>query len=68
MDTYISTNKPKGEALQVALLYKVQAHYLAKNYEDAKVVADELTSINEASRSASHAKSLKKRMARLEVE
>ena len=68
VDTYISTNKPKGEALQVALLYKVQAHYLAKNYADAKVVADELTSINEASRSASHAKSLKKRMARLEVE
>ena len=68
VDTYISSNNPKGEALQVALLYKVQAHYMAKNYADAKVVADELTSINEASRSASHAKSLKKRMARLEVE
>ena len=67
VDQYLLEHKPKGEALQVALLYKVQAYYMAEHYEAAKTTADELTAINDASRSAHYANSLKKRIQHIGV-
>lgn len=65
VDAYVSSKQPKGEALQVALLYKVQAHYMAKQYVHATKVSDQIIGINDSSRAARFAKILKKRIERL---
>jgi len=62
VDGYIREHNPKGEALQVAMLYKVQALYMAEHYEPAQAVADEVIGINDSSRAARYAKTLKKRI------
>ena len=68
VEFYIIENRPKGEALQMALLYKIQALYSAKHYTSAKKVSDEVISINGASRAAHYASLLKKRMELLSSE
>ena len=68
VDGYISEHKPKGNALQVALLYKVQAFYLTKQHEEAKALADEVIALNNVSRAASYASSIKKRIERMSEE
>ncbi len=66
IDDYIKTHQPKNEALQIALLYKVKACYMAHQYQQAKMIADEVIKVNAASRSASYALSIKKRIERID--
>jgi len=68
VDEYIREHGPKGEALQVALLYKIQALYTAKEYQAAKALADEVIAMNDASRAAHYASSIKKRIERMSEE
>ena len=62
VDRYISENQPKDKALQVAMLYKVRAFYMDKQYAKAAKVADGIIGINDASRAARYAKIIKKRI------
>ena len=68
VELYISENNPKGEALQMALLYKVQALYWAKKFTSAKKLADEVIAINGTTRAARYASSIKKRVERVQAE
>lgn len=65
VDAIIRERKPEGEALQTALLFKVQALYVEKNYSAVAETADRIIAINDSSRAARFARMLKKRVARL---
>jgi len=68
VDNYISEYKPSGEALQAAMIYKLQSLYMTKRYSEATVVADKVIGINDASRSSRYASSFKKRIERIDAE
>lgn len=68
VDEFIKDSKPTGEALQTALLYKLQALYMQKNYDGAIKLAEEVLKINDTNRPARFCSMIKKRIERLQAE
>lgn len=62
VDRYIEQTKPTGEALQTALLYKLQALYMEKKYDDALKLAEEVIGINDTNQPARFSGMIKKRI------
>ncbi len=62
VDRYIEQEKPTGEALQTALLYKLQAFYMEKKYDDALKLAEKIISINDTNQPARFSGMIKKRI------
>lgn len=65
VDTYIREKKPAGEALQTAMLYKLQALYMERKFDEAMQLAEEVIAINDTNRPARFSSMIKKRIERL---
>lgn len=65
VDTYIKEKKPTGEALQTAMLYKLQALYMEQKFDEATQLAEEVIAINDTNRPARFSSMIKKRIERL---
>lgn len=68
VDRYIEQAKPTGEALQTALIYKLQALYMEKKYDDALKLAEEIIGINGTNEPARFSGMIKKRIELLKKE
>ncbi|MGB0776064.1 MAG: hypothetical protein ACPGUY_09465, partial [Akkermansiaceae bacterium] len=64
VDTYISAHQPKNQSLQVALLYKLHATFMSKDFDAAEKLADQVIAVNEDSRPSRYAQVIKRRINR----
>ncbi|MCP5537654.1 MAG: thioredoxin family protein [Akkermansiaceae bacterium] len=65
VDEFIKESQPTGEALQTAMLYKLQALYMEKKYDAALKLADEIIAINDTNKPARFSSMIKKRLERM---
>ena len=65
VDEFIKDTKPEGEALQTAQLYKLQALYMEKKYDDAIKLAEDVLKINDTTKPARFCEMIKKRIEHL---